>query len=125
MEKGAEDSTSIAAMLVYILDVSGESTLRESLRICRIRKQIIEVTMMLKLTLSETHGTLLRRLSCRRDKRGKAQSNTHIITSTATKGQWLDNEPVHQTNEVTAAPEEVRYISAGSARACHRESQIM
>jgi len=58
MVKGAADSTSIAARLVYILhDVSGPCTVRKSARIRSRRKQIIEVTMMFKLTLRETHGT--------------------------------------------------------------------
>jgi len=57
MENGAADSISIAAMLVYILDISGESTSRMSARIRRRRKQIIEVTTTFKLTLSVTHGT--------------------------------------------------------------------
>lgn len=53
--KGAADSMSIATILVYILDVSGVRTSRASERIRRRRKQIIEVTMTFKLTLSETH----------------------------------------------------------------------
>ena len=57
MEKGAADSMSIAAMLVYILDTSGESTSRVSALMRRIRKQIIAVRMMFKLTLNEAHGT--------------------------------------------------------------------
>jgi len=56
MERGAADSMSIAAMLVYTLDISGLSTSRMRARIRRRRKQIIEVTMTFKLTLSETHG---------------------------------------------------------------------
>ena len=55
--KGAADSTSIAAILVYILDASDSTTCRKSARIRSRRKQIIEVTMMFKLTLRETHGT--------------------------------------------------------------------
>jgi hypothetical protein len=56
MEKGAADSMSIAAILVYIPDdVAGPSTCRKSARIRRRRKQIIEVTMMFKLTLREIH----------------------------------------------------------------------
>jgi hypothetical protein len=59
MVKGAADSMSIAATLVYILDnVAGQFTCRKSARIRRMRKQIIEVTMMFKLTLRETHGTM-------------------------------------------------------------------
>ena len=58
MEKGAADSTSIAARLVYILDdASGPCTCRRSVRIRRRRKQIMEVTMMFRLTVRETHGT--------------------------------------------------------------------
>jgi hypothetical protein len=54
--KGAKDSMIIAAILVYVLDVSEPSTCRKSARIRKRRKQIIEVTMMFKLTLRETHG---------------------------------------------------------------------
>jgi hypothetical protein len=57
MEKGAADSISMVAMLVYMLDISGESTSRIRVRIRMRRKQIIEVTITFKLTLSETHGT--------------------------------------------------------------------
>ena len=58
MEKGAADSTSIAARLMYILDnVSGPCTCRKSARIRRRRKQIIEVTIIFKPTLRETHCT--------------------------------------------------------------------
>jgi hypothetical protein len=58
MEKGAADSTSIAARLMYILDnVPGQCTCRKSALIRKRRKQIIEVTMMFKLTLKKTHGT--------------------------------------------------------------------
>ena len=46
---------SIAAILAYILEVSGERTSRASVRIRRRRKKIIEVTVTFKLTLSETH----------------------------------------------------------------------
>jgi hypothetical protein len=60
IEIGAADSMSIAAMLVYILDISGETALRVSARICRRRKHIIKVTMTFRLTLSETHGTMTR-----------------------------------------------------------------
>jgi hypothetical protein len=48
---------SIVAMLEYMLDNSGESTCRIRARIHMRRKQIIEVTMIFKLTLSVTHGT--------------------------------------------------------------------
>jgi len=57
MERGAADSMSIATTLVYILDISGESTSRMSARIRRSRRQIIEVTMMFKPKLSATQGT--------------------------------------------------------------------
>jgi len=56
MEKGADDSMTIATILVYIQDISGPSSRRKSARIRRRRKQIIEVTMMFKLTLREIHG---------------------------------------------------------------------
>jgi len=59
MEKGAEDSTTIVAILVYILDISGPSSRRKSARIRRRRKQIIEVTTMFKPTVRETQGTPL------------------------------------------------------------------
>jgi hypothetical protein len=55
--KGAKDSMIIAAILVYVLDISEPSTCCKSARIRRRRKQIIEVTTMFKLTLRETHGT--------------------------------------------------------------------
>ena len=57
MERGAADSMSIVAMLVYMFDISGVSTSRIRARIRMRRKQIIEVTMMFRLTLNETHGT--------------------------------------------------------------------
>ena len=60
MEIGAVDSMSIAAMLMYVLDISGESAPRVSARICRRRKHIIKVMTTLRLTLSETHGTMTR-----------------------------------------------------------------
>jgi len=56
MEKGAKDSTTIAAILVYAVDISGPSSCRKSARIRRRRKQIIKVTMVFKLTLREIHG---------------------------------------------------------------------
>jgi hypothetical protein len=62
MEKGTADSMSIVAMLVYMLDNSGESNSRVSVRICRIRKQIIEVTMTFRPTLKEHHKTVRRAL---------------------------------------------------------------
>jgi hypothetical protein len=60
MVKGAADSMSIAAILVYILTVSGLSISRAEVRILRRRKQIIEVTMTFKLTLREIHTTAMR-----------------------------------------------------------------
>jgi hypothetical protein len=60
MVKGAADSMSTAAILVYTLDVSEQSTSRARARILRRRKQIIEVTMTFKLTLRETHMTARR-----------------------------------------------------------------
>jgi len=85
MEKGAADSTSIAARLVYILhDVSGPCTCRKSARIRRRRKQIIEVTMMFKLTLREIHGTPI---ASERGigKLGRAQITTTRIANAARK----------------------------------------
>jgi hypothetical protein len=57
MENGAADSISMVAMLVYMPDSSVESTSRMRARIRMRRKQIIEVTITFKLTLSATHGT--------------------------------------------------------------------
>jgi hypothetical protein len=57
MVKGAADSMRIAAILVYILAVSGLRTSRAKARILRRRKQIIEVTMTFKPTLREIHRT--------------------------------------------------------------------
>ena len=60
MDKGAADSMSIVTILVYMLDVFGVSTSRVSARHRRTRKQIIEVTMTFKVTLSDTH-TMVKR----------------------------------------------------------------
>jgi hypothetical protein len=57
MVKGAADSMSIVAMLKYVLDISGRTS-RMSARIRKRRKQIIEVMMTFKVTLSDTHGTM-------------------------------------------------------------------
>jgi hypothetical protein len=48
---------SIATTLVYILDISAWTNSRVSALMRRIWKQIIEVRMMFKLTLSVAHGT--------------------------------------------------------------------
>jgi hypothetical protein len=86
MEKGAADSTSIAAMLVYTLDVSGESTSRMSALMRIRRKQIIVVRMMFKLTLSEAHGTASWiGLPFNKDMLGKAHSTSVMIETTAKK----------------------------------------
>jgi len=44
--------------LVYVLDISGESTSRICARMRRRQKQITEVRMTFKLTLSEAQGTV-------------------------------------------------------------------
>ena len=86
MERGAADSMSVAAMLVYILDVSGESIPRTRARIRKRRKQIIEVTMTFMLTLNETHGTARWiGFPLSKDVLGKALSTTVRIASTAKK----------------------------------------
>jgi hypothetical protein len=86
MERGAADSMSIAAILVYIIDSSGESTSRMRARICRRRKQIIEVTMTFEPTLSETHATMKRPgLPFRIFVPGMELSTTDMIESTAKK----------------------------------------
>ena len=98
IEKGAADSTSIAARLVYILDdVSGPWTCRKSARICNRRKHIIEVTMMFKPTVRETHGTPFRS-ETGIGRLGRAQTITTRIADTAKKGQWLDNKLVVRWN---------------------------
>jgi hypothetical protein len=84
MERGAADSMSIAATLKYILDVSGVRISRMSARVRQRRKQIMEVTMTFRLTLSETHGTVKRvGLPCSKDVSGNALSTTAMIASTA------------------------------------------
>jgi hypothetical protein len=60
MEKGTADSMRIVAILVYILDTSGESVARVSARTLKIRKQIIEVTTTFKHKLNANHGTARR-----------------------------------------------------------------
>jgi len=83
MERGAADSISIATILVYIQDISGESASRVRACIRRSRKQIIEVTMIFKLTLSETQGTARRvGFPLSMDASGKALSTTVMIANT-------------------------------------------
>jgi len=48
------DLMSIAARLVYTLDIPSVSTSHVSAYICRRQRQIMEVMMMFRLTLSET-----------------------------------------------------------------------
>jgi hypothetical protein len=85
MDKGAADSTSIAARLVYILDdVSGPWTCRKSARIRKRRKQIIEVTMMFKLTVREIHGTPFRS-EIGIESLGRGKKTTTRIANTAKK----------------------------------------
>lgn len=85
---GAADSMSIATMLVYIPDISGESDSRASARIRRRRRHIIEVTITFKPTLSETHGTVTRAiLSFGKDESGRAPSTTVMIASTEKKSR--------------------------------------
>jgi len=55
METGVADSMSIATMLIYIFDTSGERTSRVSALMHRIWKQIIAARMVFKLTLNEAH----------------------------------------------------------------------
>lgn len=57
MENGIADSMSIVAILVYVVDISGESTSRMSARMRMMRKQIIVVTVTFKDTLNENHST--------------------------------------------------------------------
>ena len=86
IEKGAADSMSIAAMLVYALDISGGSTSRVSARIRKRRKQIIEVTMTFKPTLSETHGTTRWiGFPASKDVPGMAYSTSVMVESTEKK----------------------------------------
>ena len=88
MEKGAADSMSIAATLVYILDISGEIMSRMSVRIRQRRKQIMEVTMTFRPTLSETHiAVKYVGLPSSKDVLGKALSTTAMIASTAGGGK--------------------------------------
>ena len=84
MEKGAADSMSIAATLIYILDISGERISRMSVRIRQRRKQIMKVTMTFKPTLIETHiAVKWVGLPFSKDVLGKALSTTAMIASTA------------------------------------------
>jgi hypothetical protein len=83
MERGAADSIIIVTILEYIQDISGESASRVSARIRRSRKQIIEVTMIFKLTLSETQGTARRvGFPFSKNASGKALSTTVMIANT-------------------------------------------
>jgi hypothetical protein len=65
MEKGAADSMRIAAMLVYGVEISGESASRVSARIRRRRKHIMAVTTILTLTLSAIHHVARRIPFCK------------------------------------------------------------
>ena len=128
IESGAADSTRIAATLVYVLDISGGSTSCIRARIRKRRKQIIAVTMMFKLTLSEIHGTTVLSLPLRRYEGGRAIFTTVTIESTAKKkSQWLDIESLQppQADRITSVPEVARYIITGSTIICHREPHIM
>lgn len=94
MENGAADSMSIAAMLVYIFDISGESISRMIARIRRRRKQIIEVTTTFKLTLSVTHGTTrLIGSPVSKDVPGKAYSTNVTTESTEREKKQNREEP--------------------------------
>jgi len=85
-EKGAADSMSIAATLVYIFDISGERISRVSALMRRMRKQIIAVRMMFKLTLSEAHGTASWiGFPFNNDMLGRAHSTSVMIEVTAKK----------------------------------------
>jgi hypothetical protein len=86
IEKGAADSMSIAETLVHMLDISEESTSRKSARMRRRRKQIIEVRMMFRLTLSETHCTeSWAGFPFSKDVLGTAHSTSATIEKTANK----------------------------------------
>ena len=87
MVNGAADSMSTATMLVYILDISGESAPSVSARARRRRKHIIEVTMIFKVTVSETRATMrwTALLSLSTDLSGKAVSTIVKIASTEKK----------------------------------------
>jgi hypothetical protein len=54
IKNGMADLMSIAARLVYTLDISGVSTSHVSAYIHRRQRQIMEVMIMFRLTLSET-----------------------------------------------------------------------
>src|SRR5487761_191797 len=102
MDSGAADSTRIAATLVYVLDISGGSTSRIRARIRKRRKQIIAVTMMFKLTLSEIHGTTDLSLPPRRYEGGRAIFTTVTIASTAKKvnGSAVSHSTLHKRIEL-------------------------
>lgn len=84
--KGAADSMSIAATLVYVLDRSGGSTSRAIARMRRRRTQISVVTRTLRLTLSATHGTpKLAGFPFNRNELGSALSTIVMITRTTAR----------------------------------------
>ena len=60
IENGTADSMSIVAILVYVVDISEESTSWMSARMRMMRKQIIAVTVTFKDTLSENHSIDMR-----------------------------------------------------------------
>ena len=82
-----------------MLDASEESTSRASARMRMRRKQIIEVTMTFKLTLSETHSTASRiGIPLCKDAPGMALSTTATIENTAKKKRPEDtimSRPLH------------------------------
>jgi hypothetical protein len=108
IENTAADSTSIAAMPVYMVDISGECISRMNARIRRRRKHIIEVMMMFKLTLSEIHGIPTWSWPFRRDEGGRALVTTVIIANPAKKSQWPINEPLQNEWHGFRAPEEAK-----------------
>jgi hypothetical protein len=120
MEKGAADSMSIVAMLVYMLDISGESTSRIRARIRMRRKQIIEVTMIFKLTLSDTHGTASWiGFPFRIIVPGMADSTTVMIETTAKqktkeRPQSHSDELLHEMNDTY----DMRRTSGGQVYQC-------
>jgi hypothetical protein len=94
MEKGAADSMSIAAMLIYTLDISGERSSCVSALMRRMRKQIIAVRMMFRLTLSEAHGTASWiGFPFNKDMSGRAHSTSVMIEVTAKKDREKSQYP--------------------------------
>jgi hypothetical protein len=126
MERGAADSISIVAMLVYMLDISGESTSRICARIRMRRKQIIEVTMIFKLTLSETQGTEnLMGFPFSIDVPGMAHSTTMMIETTAKqknerKAQIHSDELFHEMNDTY----EMRRTRGGQVYQCRKSDDM-